>query len=100
MPWQECHKMDERLRFVARRLDGEKMAVLCREFEISRETGNKIFNRYKDCGGEGLRDRSRRPYRNARKLPFRIEKAIIQLEHEHPRWGAPKLRERLRRTQS
>jgi putative transposase len=31
--------MDERLRFVARRLDGEKMAVLCREFEISRKTG-------------------------------------------------------------
>ena len=27
--------MDERLRFVARLLDGEKMAVLCREFDIS-----------------------------------------------------------------
>ena len=29
MPWRECHQMDERQRFVARRLDGEKMAVLC-----------------------------------------------------------------------
>ena len=28
MPWKECHVVDERLRFVARRLDGEKMAVL------------------------------------------------------------------------
>ena len=26
------------------------MAVLCREFDISRKTGYKIFNRYKDCG--------------------------------------------------
>jgi hypothetical protein len=26
MPWKECHVMDERLRFVARRLEGEKMA--------------------------------------------------------------------------
>ena len=26
MPWKECHVMDERLRFVARLLDGEKMA--------------------------------------------------------------------------
>jgi len=26
--WRECYKMDERLRFVARLLDGEKMAVL------------------------------------------------------------------------
>jgi hypothetical protein len=28
MPWKECHVMDERLQFVARRLDGEKMAAL------------------------------------------------------------------------
>ena len=47
MQWQECSKMDERMRFVARLLDGEKMAVLCREFDISRKTGHKIFNRYK-----------------------------------------------------
>ena len=32
MPWQECQKMDERLRFVARLLEGEKMAALCREW--------------------------------------------------------------------
>jgi putative transposase len=89
--------MDERLRFVARLLDGEKMARLCREFEISRKTGYKIFSRYKDCGVEGLTDRSRRPYRHARQLPFQIEKAILQLKQEHPSWGAPKIRERLRR---
>jgi hypothetical protein len=46
--------MDERLRFVARLLEGEKMAVLCREFDISRKTGYRIFQRYKDCGGVGL----------------------------------------------
>ena len=92
--------MDERLRFVARRLDGEKMAVLCREFGISRKTGYKIFSRYKDCGLDGLTDRSRRPYRHARQLPFQIEKAIIQLKQEHPSWGAPKIRERLRRQHS
>ena len=89
--------MDERLRFVARLLDGEKMAVLCREFDISRKTGYKIFNRYKDCGLEGLTDRSRRPYRHANQLPFQIEKRIVQLKQEHPSWGAPKIREKLRR---
>ena len=61
MPWKECHIVDERLRFVARRLDGEKMAALCAEFGISRKTGYKIYDRYKDCGVEGLTDRSRRP---------------------------------------
>jgi len=55
--------MDERLRFVARLLEGEKMAPLCAEFGISRKTGYKIFDRYKDCGLEALTDRSRRPFR-------------------------------------
>lgn len=32
MPWKECHVEDERLRFVARRLDGESMTALCAEF--------------------------------------------------------------------
>ena len=41
MPWKECHVVDERLRFVARLLDGEKMAPLCEEFGISRKTGYK-----------------------------------------------------------
>ena len=58
MPWKECNHMDERLRFVARLLDGEKMAVMCREFGISRKTGYKIFNRYKEYGLRGLEDRS------------------------------------------
>jgi Mor family transcriptional regulator len=34
--------MNGRLRFVARLFEGEKMAVLCREFEISRKTVYKI----------------------------------------------------------
>jgi len=89
--------MDERLRFVARLLEGEKMAVLCREFDISRKTGYKIFQRYKDCGLEGLTDRSRRPYRHANKLPAQLETRIVELRRERPTWGAPKIRERLKR---
>lgn len=50
MPWNECKPMDERLRFVARLLEGEKMAPLCREFGISRVTGYKIFDRYRSAG--------------------------------------------------
>jgi putative transposase len=97
MPWKECHVVDERLRLVARRLDGEKMATLCAEFGISRKTGYKIFERYKDCGVEGLTDRSRRPYRHANQLPMPVEKLILALKREYPDWGAPKIRERLRR---
>jgi putative transposase len=74
MPWKECKPMDERLRFIARLLEGEKMAPLCREFGISRVTGYKIFNRYKDCGLNGLNDRSRAPYRQANRLPYQVER--------------------------
>ena len=42
MPWKECHVVDERLRFVARLLDGEKMTTVCAAFGISRKTGYKI----------------------------------------------------------
>jgi transposase len=70
--------MDERLKFVARLLDGENLAVMCREFDISRKTGYKIFSRYKDCGLEGLTDRSRRPYRHGMRLPFQIERSCAE----------------------
>lgn len=52
--------MDERMKFVARFLDGEQMAPLCREFGIARKTGYKIVERYQSAGVEGLTDRSRR----------------------------------------
>ena len=52
--------MDERLRFVARQPDGEAMSEVCRAFGISRKTGYKIFERYKEHGLEALTDRSRR----------------------------------------
>ena len=87
--------MDERVRFVARLLDGEKMAPLCRSFGISRKTGYKFFERYKTMGLEGLTDRSRRPYRQANQLPFQLETLIVSLKKEQPSWGAPKIREKL-----
>jgi transposase len=46
--------MEERLRFVARLLEGEPMTDMCREFGISRKTGYKIFDRYKEHGLEAV----------------------------------------------
>ena len=96
MPWKECHVMDERLRFVARLLEGEKMAPLCAAFGISRKTGYKIYDRYKACGVDAFTDRSRQPYRQANPLPASVEAVIVRLKREYPGWGAPKIREKLR----
>ena len=85
--------MDERLGFIARLLDGEKMAGLCREFGISRVTGYKIYNRYQDCGLDALNDRWRRPYRHANRLPFQVERCILGIKRQYPSWGARKIRD-------
>jgi transposase InsO family protein len=85
------------MRFVIRLKDGESMASLCREFGISRKTGYKIFERYEECGLEGLSDRTRRPFRYANQLPDQVEAAIVAAKGEKPHWGARKIRERLLR---
>jgi transposase InsO family protein len=95
MPWKACSAMEERLRFVARLLEGEAMTDLCREFDISRKTGYKLFNRYKDEGSSALTDRSRRPVRYANQLPPQIESLIVGLKRDKPHWGARKIRELL-----
>jgi transposase InsO family protein len=95
MPWKECSVMEERLRFVARRLEGETMSDLCRAFGISRKTGYKIFDRYKEHGLEALSDRSRRPVRYANQLPQQIEALIVALKRDKVHWGARKIRELL-----
>lgn len=87
--------MDERLRFVARLLDGEGMSEVCREFGISRKTGYKIFKGYREHGLEALTDRSRRPVRYANQLPPQIEQLIVTCKREKPHWGARKIRELL-----
>jgi len=97
MPWKESSVMEERLRFVARLLDGEPMTDVCREFGISRKTGYKIFNRYREHGCEAFSDRSRRPVRYANQLPPQVESQIVTLKREKPHWGARKIRELLLR---
>lgn len=95
MPWKECSVMDERVRFVGRLLDGEAMSDVCRSFGISRKTGYKIYNRYRDDGLEALTDRSRRPVRYANQLPDPIERMILASKQDKPHWGARKIRELL-----
>jgi transposase len=97
MPWKESSVMDERLRFVARLLDGEPMTQVCRDFGISRKAGYKIFDRYKEHDLEALTDRSRRPVRLANQLPPQLEARIVAIKRVKCHWGARKIRELLLR---
>ncbi len=97
MPWKESVIMDEKMKFIGRLIQGDKMSELCREFDISRKTGYKFWNRYKDIGLHGLTNRARKPHRYANKLPIQIENEILRIKQDKPSWGAPKIQEQLKR---
>jgi putative transposase len=63
--------MDERLQFVGRRLAGEAMAELCREFGISRKTGYKIKE-------------ATRPAANFLQQQARFDRFVEVFNHERP----------------
>ena len=92
MPWTETSVI-ERLRFVARLLEGGPMSDVCREFGISRKTGYQLFERYRKEGPVALGRPSRRPVRYANQLPAQVESLIIAYKREKPHWGARKIRE-------
>ena len=68
---------------------------LCREFGVSRQTGYRWINRYKEVGPEGLLNRSSKPNGCSHATTEAIENEIFALRSKHPSWGARKLKARL-----
>ncbi len=95
MSWQECSKMDEKLKFIARYLEGETVTALSREFGVSRTTGHSLIKRYREMGSEALVEQKRTPHRYANKLPIQVEALILDLKRKYKNWGAPKIREKI-----
>jgi transposase InsO family protein len=92
MPWKARNPVDLRMEFVTRRRKGERMSDLCSEFGISRKTGHKIWNRFKDVGLEGLLDASRAPRRIPHKTPDELVELVLAERKKHPSWGPRKLK--------
>jgi transposase len=80
MPWKESRMVDQRLQFLSS-YQKEEMSVseLCREFGVSRSTGYRWINRYKESGPEGLLNRSSKPHSCSHATPEAIENAILAL---------------------
>jgi transposase InsO family protein len=95
MSWQERSVMDEKLKFIARYLEGESISSLSREFGVSRTTGHSLVKRYREMGSEALVAQSRAPKRYANKLPIQVEALILDLKRKYKNWGAPKIREKI-----
>lgn len=90
--------MEERFRFIEEWRSGDwSLSELCRFYGVTRATGYKWVERFAKSGLEGLRDLSRAPHRHPNEVSSKMEDLVIGLREEHPSWGAPKIRARLRR---
>lgn len=77
--------------FARRVLAGEgTKAALCREYGISRPTGDKWLERFQT--GDSLSDRSRAPKTVPGRTDSELETKIVELRKKHPAIGAVKLR--------
>ena len=54
MGWKESIIMDEKLKFIARYLEGETVTDLSKEYGVSRTTGHNLIKRYRQMGSEAL----------------------------------------------
>jgi transposase InsO family protein len=96
MPWQEVSTVSLRQEFITLvQQKSVSVSELCRRYGVSRKTGYKWLGRYRREGPAGLPDRSRRPHQAPGRTPASLEAALVALRHEHPAWGARKLRRRL-----
>ena len=97
MPWNVRNPMTERLRFVMRLENGERMTDLCQEFGISRKTGYKFWERYKQQGVAQLGDASRARKYIAHKTSQEIETLVVEARKADRSWGGRKLKDVLER---
>src|SRR5438046_904248 len=96
MPWRTTTPMSQRYEFVIlAEQAGLAMKELCRRFGISRKSGYKWLQRYREGGPEALRDRSRRPKRSPALSAPDIAQEVIKVRLANPVWGGRKLRRRL-----
>jgi len=100
MPWKVSGVVEKRKQFVEQWLSGDwTMTELCAWHEISRQAGYNTLARYQHVGWEGLEGRSRAPRFHPNQTPPAIEQQIVELRHQHMRWGPRKLKVVLEREQ-
>ena len=81
MPWTETCVMEERVKFIMDVSDSTySMAELCNYYGISRKTGYKWLDRYRQGGIEALHNRSRAPHNHPHEIPHQAKLSIFSLE--------------------
>jgi len=96
MTWEIVDIMSARWKFVVRAISpGANKSALCREFSISRPTGEKWIERFLAKGYHGLSDQSRAPKNIKQQTDINTVCTIVRLRQSHPSWGGRKIRSAL-----
>jgi putative transposase len=99
MPWKEVKPMDEKIHFISDYTnDRFDFSELCRRYGISRRTGYKYVQRYKEDSIDGLKERSCVPHSCPHKTKPEIEAAFVELRKKYPLRGGKKLVRPYRKT--
>jgi putative transposase len=97
MPWTETSAMDSRLSFIAACLRAEEpMSAICERHRISRKTGYKWLERYRQAGAAGLVALSSARHTLCHAIDPAIAASVLALRDGCPTWGPKKLLARLR----
>ena len=97
MPWKVRNPLDLRMEMMVRLGKGERLTDLCREYGISRKTGEKFKRRFRELGPVGLEDQSRAPKLIPHKTPPELVEVLLAERRRHPAWGPRKIKEVLER---
>jgi transposase len=89
--------MEQRIKFVARALQpGVSLTQLCAAFGVSRTTGYRWVDRYREVGhSDWLVAQSRRPHTSPERTAAAVEARVMALRQQYG-WGADKLQRLLR----
>src|SRR5512133_3757486 len=98
MPWKETSVPNLRAQFIGLYLTGDyPISDLCQSFGISRNTGHRLINEFKENGTAALEDKLRAPHNHPNATPIEIEELIKECKSNHPKWGPKKLKVILQR---
>ena len=90
--------VEQRLDAVRMVLAGASVTEVAAQVGVSRQSVHTWVGRYLSEGVAGLADRSSRPRSCPHQAPEPVDRAVLELRREHPRWGAKRIRlELLRR---
>jgi len=96
MALMEMTVMDQKKEFILLwKTNSFSFTDLCKEFNIARTTGYKYVKRFKEGGMDALENQSTAPHHVPGKTPPELEKRIIEIRKQKPRWGAKKITWRL-----